>query len=266
MTGPRETAGMHTSALRETFLACDLFRPSELRIVVTDMDRLLLGGAMPADTLELAALPGSGYFTERRELGVINLGESGHIAVGEDTYSLAQLDVLYIGAGNPRVSFSSCNGSRPLFYFLSCPAHRRLPVRHIKSRDTAGERIGSTGNASRRTLRKYIHPDGGASCQLVMGLTQLDPGSVWNTLPPHTHSRRSEVYLYTGLGDAAVIHLMGEPGETRHLVVRDNQAVLSPSWSVHSGAGTASYSFVWGMAGENQTFTDIDPVEPHQLR
>lgn len=259
---------MESATLRNTFLVQSLFVPSELRLVLTDMDRLALGGVMPRAMLCLPPCRefGTSYFTERRELGIVNLGEPGHVWVGDQRHSLDRLDFLYIGAGNERVAFQPCSDSQPCFYFLSCPAHQPLPAVRIGRNQVSGELIGEADNASRRRLRKYIHPGAMRSCQLVMGVTDLEPGSVWNTMPPHTHSRRSEVYLYAGLGDGVAVHLMGEPDQTRHLIVRDLEAILSPSWSMHSGVGTRPYSFIWGMAGENQEFADMDPIELHQLR
>jgi 4-deoxy-L-threo-5-hexosulose-uronate ketol-isomerase len=246
----------------------DLFASGDLRLALTDMDRLALGAALPVEPLRLPAVHqfGSAYFTERREMGVVNLGQPGHVRVGVERYSLRPFDFLYIGLGNEEIWFEPCAGSKPAFYFLSCPAHSRLPVRRIGREEVQPEIIGDATLASRRRLSKFIHPGGALSCQLVMGLTELEAGSVWNTMPPHTHSRRSEIYLYSGLGDGVVVHLIGEPDQTRHVMVRDLQAILSPSWSVHSGAGSRPYSFIWGMAGENQSFSDMDPVELHQLR
>ncbi|MEP7363087.1 MAG: 5-dehydro-4-deoxy-D-glucuronate isomerase [Acidobacteriota bacterium] len=268
LPGPVETARLGTAELRHSFLVEHLFKPSELRVVLTDMDRLVLGGAMPTAPLRLEAGSefGTAYFAERRELGIVNLGEPGHVFVEGERYSLANRDFLYVGAGNREISFASCEDSRPCFYFLSCPAHQSLPVVHVPRDEAQSEVIGDAGRASRRRLSKYIHPEGARSCQLVMGLTELEDGSVWNTMPPHTHSRRSEIYLYFGLEDGVAVHLMGEPTQTRHLIVRDREAILSPSWSMHSGAGTRPYSFIWGMAGENQAFSDMDAVDLHQLR
>lgn len=268
LPGPRETVLLDTAALRASFLVESLFTAGELNILLTDMDRLVLGAALPITSLALPACPAlrQSFFTERRELGIINIGEPGHVTVNGQRFSLGNRDGLYIGAGHEEITFESGAGSSPCFYFLSCPAHTNLPAVRIGYREVEPELLGAAGNASRRRLRRYIHPGGVASCQLVMGLTELDPGSVWNTAPPHTHERRSEVYLYTGLDENVVVHLMGEPHQTRHLIVRDRQAVLSPSWSVHCGAGTGPYSFIWGMAGENQSFSDMDPVKLHQLR
>lgn len=268
LAGPRETAQMDTVALRGTFLVDSLFASAELRMVVTDMDRLAVGGVVPRAKLLLPSCPGFGteYFTERRELGVVNLGEAGHVWVGTQRFVLQNFDFLYIGVGNPGVWFEPCEATQPCFYFVSCPAHRSLPLAYCARSEARAEIIGDSASASRRRLSKFIHPGGAASCQLVMGLTELESGSVWNTMPPHTHSRRSEVYLYVGLEEGIAVHLMGEPAQTRHLIVRDREAVLSPSWSLHSGAGTRPYSFIWGMAGENQSFTDMDAVELNQLR
>lgn len=259
---------MDSAELRAGFLVDDLFAPAELRLVITDMDRVALGGVVPQERVSLPSCRsfGTEYFTERREMGVVNLGEPGHVWVGADRFRIETLDFLYIGAGNPSVSFEPCEGTQPIFYFLSCPAHRNLPAVQSRHGDARAELLGDATGASRRRLSKVIHPGGAASCQLVMGLTELESGSVWNTMPPHTHSRRSEVYLYTALEDGILVHLMGEPAETRHLIVRDREAVLSPSWSLHSGVGTKPYSFIWGMAGENQSFTDMDVVELDQLR
>jgi len=268
LPGPRETARMDSAGLRDAFLVDDLFASRELRLTLTDLDRIALGAAMPVEPLRLPNCPelGTAFFAERREIGVVNVGQAGHIRVGEERYSLQTGDFLYIGAGNRDIQFESCIGTSPCFYFLSCPAHAPLPVRRIGRDEVHPEILGDAGLASRRRLRRYIHPGGAPSCQLVMGLTELESGSVWNTMPPHTHSRRSEVYLYYGLDNGAVTHLMGEPRETRHIFVRNREAVLSPSWSMHCGAGTKPYSFIWGMAGENQNFFDMDPVDLDQLR
>ncbi len=264
-----ESANLSTEALREAFLIGDLFAPGELRLALTDLDRLVVGVAMPRETpirLPAPAEFGTAYFTERREIGVCNLGPAGHVRVGDAVYSLGTMDFLYIGIGNPEVFFESCGDAHPRFYMLSCPAHRAFPVTRVTRQEAQSEVIGSGERANRRRLNRYLHPDGAASCQLVMGMTELESGSVWNTMPTHTHTRRSEVYLYTGLGDGIVVHLMGEPERTRHLIVRNNEVILSPPWSIHCGAGTKSYAFVWGMAGENQSFSDIDPVETNHLR
>lgn len=268
MPGPRETLGLGAKELRDAFLVSGLFAGGELRLVITDMDRMIVGACMPSAPMRLESVPAlrSTYFMDRREMGIVNLGGPGHVRIEGDRCSLSPLDFLYVGAGTRDIWFEPCGDSQPRFYFLSCPAHTRHPVRRVAREETPVETLGDAASASRRRLRKFIHPGGAASCQLVMGMTELDQGSVWNTMPPHTHGRRSEVYLYSGLGEGVVVHLMGEPRQTRHLIVGDMQAVLSPAWSIHCGAGTQPYSFVWGMAGENQDFTDMDPLKPSELR
>jgi 4-deoxy-L-threo-5-hexosulose-uronate ketol-isomerase len=268
LPGPRETAGLNTAGLRDSFLVQDLFAPSEIRLLVTDMDRLAIGGAIPRRKLHLPACNefGTAYFTERREMGVVNLGETGHVLVGDSRYSLGPMDFLYIGVGQPDIAFEPCGDTQPCFYFLSCPADRRLPVVRIGREEVIPDEIGDAHTATRRKLSRFIHPDGAASCRLVMGLTELESGSVWNTMPPHTHSRRCEVYLYTGLEDGIAVHLLGEPDQSRHVIVHDREAVLSPSWSLHTAAGSRPYSFIWGMTGENQSFADMDPVSLLDLR
>jgi 4-deoxy-L-threo-5-hexosulose-uronate ketol-isomerase len=262
-------ARLDTAGLREAFLVETLFAEGELRLAITDLDRLVIGAAIPTTKpLTLPAAPefGTEYFTARREVGIMNLGPAGHVRVGDTLHSLGPMDFLYIGTGHPHVTFERCGDATPSFYFLSCPAHHAFPVVRVGAEEAQSETIGDATTASRRRLNRYLHPDGAQSCQLVMGMTQLESGSVWNTMPPHTHPRRSEVYLYNGLGDDVVVHLLGEPNQTRHVIVRDREAVLSPSWSLHCGAGTKPYSFIWGMAGENQSFSDIDPVETNHLR
>lgn len=268
LPGPRETATLGSAALREAFLVDGLFAAGELRCLLTDLDRLVVGACQPTASTPLPPIPElrSAYFNERRELGIVNLGDSGHVVADGQRFSLASHDFLYIGAGTRDITFEPCGASQPKFYFLSAPAHVALPTKRIARDEALEEQIGEAATASRRTLRKYIAPGLVESCQLVMGLTELELGSVWNTMPPHTHSRRSEIYLYFGLEDGAVLHLMGEPHQTRHLLLSDYQAALSPAWSIHCGAGTRPYSFVWGMAGENQDFNDMDLLKPSELR
>lgn len=256
-----------SSSLRENFLAENLFEPGELRIIATDLDRLTVGAAMPAGEIRLPPCRefGTSFFAERRELGIINIGAPGVVRVGSRSFSLDRLDCLYIGKGEPEIVFESVTSASPAFYFLSCPAHQKHPTAKVTRADAQSMIIGSQASASHRRLNKCIHPGGIQSCQLVMGFTELEPGSVWNTMPSHTHIRRSEIYLYFDLGENLVVHLYGPPGNTRHLIVRDRQAVLSPPWSLHAGAGTANYRFIWGMAGENQDFEDVDPVAPASL-
>ena len=270
---PEAISSICPAALRAKFLLHDLFVPGRAHLCSTDLDRLIVGGICPREDIELRAFQdlGTRTFHERRESGVINVGGRGTILVNEREIILDRFDCLYIGAGEHAVTFRSANPSvdsreePPAFYFLSCPAHRALPVMKASLADAHIEEIGTSENCSRRRLVQYIHEGGIQSCQLVMGFTEVLDGSVWNTMPPHVHSRRSEVYLYFDLGDGIVMHFMGEPECTRHLVVRNRQAVLSPPWSIHCGVGTGRYRFIWGMAGENQAFTDMDPVSIHEL-
>lgn len=262
-----EVCHMSTALLRERFIADGLFEPGEIHVVYTDLDRMVLGGAAPERPLHLPSYAelASDYFAERREIGVMNIGGRGAIRAGGVEYELEFMDCLYIGRGVAEVIFQRAGDEPPLFYFLSCPAHHAYPTRKVAHADAQREVIGDPANASRRIIHKYIHPNGAQSCQLVMGMTALEPNSVWNTMPPHLHSRRTEAYLYFGLGEGIVVHLMGPPSDTRSLIVRDREAVLSPSWSIHCAAGTQAYNFVWGMAGENQDFGDMDPVSLKDL-
>jgi 4-deoxy-L-threo-5-hexosulose-uronate ketol-isomerase len=258
-----EISRMNTAELRHHILVNDLFSVGEMKLVSTELDRLIVGGIVPREPVALPSLRklGTSYFTERREVGVINIGGRGEVTVGERVYGLEYLECIYIGIGEEYVSFANGSDGQAAFYLLSAPAHRKLPTCKAGVHEARVQEIGSEANASRRKLVQYIHEDGIQSCQLVMGYTSIERGSVWNTWPPHTHMRRSEIYLYFNLGGDLLIHLFGEPGESRHVVVRDRQAVLSPPWSIHSGVGTGAYSFVWGMAGENRTFADMDPVD-----
>ena len=262
---------LSTDELRSSFLVQGLFRPGEINLRHLDLDRVVLGGAVPlasALQLEAPASLAASYFAERRELGVLNIGERGTIVVDGERYCLERRDVLYIGRGSRDVSFESDDAARPArFYIVSYPAHGSHPTKHIGHAQADATELGTTERANRRRLAKYIHPAAMPSAQLVMGVTELMPGSVWNTMPSHTHSRRSEVYLYFDLpSDAVVVHLMGEPTETRHLVVRDGDVVLSPPWSIHSGCGTSNYTFCWAMGGENQDFTDMQAVDMRELK
>jgi 4-deoxy-L-threo-5-hexosulose-uronate ketol-isomerase len=265
-TDPESFKGMNSQTLRRSFLMEGLFAPDTVPMVYAELDRSITGSAVPvtrklrleSSRKEMAA----DYFAERREIGIINIGAEGAVLVDGKEYVLESRDALYIGRGAKEVVFSSCAAGTPAkFYFVSYPAHREYPTQHIRLADAAPLKLGSTREANQRTIHKYIHPGAFPTCQLVMGLTQLEPGSVWNTWPPHTHQRRSEVYLYFGLDEnAAVIHLMGQPEETRHLIVRNQQAIIAPSWSIHAGVGTQSYAFIWAMGGENQVFDDMDGI------
>ncbi len=267
----RAASVLSPDELRQEFLVAGLFRPGEANFRWWETDRTVLGAIVPAGAeLPLPNPPGlkSAYFLERREAGIINLGGPGVVRVDGTDYALASLDGLYLGRGVKAVSFASNSPSAPArFWLLSYPAHVAHPTRQVVHADMKGDRLGTRENANERTIFKYFHPGAFPTCQLVMGFTRLETGNVWNTMPPHTHLRRSEVYLYFNLPPgAAVFHFMGAPQSTRHLVVRDLEAVLSPPWSIHCGAGTAAYSFVWGMGGENQEFVDMDPAPLADLR
>lgn len=254
---------MATAELRRHFLIGGLFAPGNIEMVHTGLDRLIAGGVTPAPELRLPNFEdlASEYFTERREFGVINIGDPGEVQVGDRTFAVGALECLYVGIEEPDVVFRTWAGGQAEFYLLSAPAHKKFPTCAAGLSQASIHQIGTQANASRRKLVQYIHEDGIQSCQLVMGYTAIEEGSVWNTWPPHTHARRSEVYLYFGLGNNPLIHLVGEPSASRHVVVRDREAVLSPPWSIHTGVGTGAYSFVWGMAGENKAFADMDPVD-----
>lgn len=269
--GRKEYERMTTRELRETFLVEGLFTPGEIRLAYWETDRAVVGSAVPTTAplkLEVAQELASDFFCERREVGVLNVGAPGQVTVDGTVYNLAALDCLYIGRGSRDVSFVSVDPVQPAkFYVISYPAHTTHPTALATQKDATQRRLGSQETANQRTLFQYIHEGGVKSCQLVMGFTQLHAGSVWNTMPPHTHARRSEVYLYFGVPpDAAVVHLMGPGDETRHLLIHSEQVVLSPLWSIHAGCGTQAYSFVWAMGGENQRFDDMDGVAVSGLR
>lgn len=261
-----------TAELRQNFLIETLFAPDRVDLNYWETDRTIVGSAVPvsgalkleASRKELAA----DHFLERREIGILNIGGKGSVEVDGEVFELGKLDCLYIGRGADSVLFRSADGTAPArFYLLSYPAHTTHPTALMRQSEATAVQLGAPETANERTIYKYIHADGIRSCQLVMGITCMKTGSVWNTMPPHTHLRRSEAYLYFDMDPAhRVIHLMGEPSETRHLVVAPGQAVLSPVWSIHSGAGTSSYSFCWGMGGENQDFNDMDGFPIADLR
>ena len=256
---------MTTDELRDAFLVDKLFQPGRIDLTYVDLDRTVIGSAVPlGKPLALETDPDlrADYFTERRELGVLNIGAAGAMEVDGVTYQLSNLDALYVGRGSKLITFSSHNASAPAeFYLLSYPAHATYPVAKVEAGAAASAVLGSSETANHRRINRLIHLQGVRSCQLVMGYTQLTQGSVWNTMPPHTHMRRSEVYLYFNLKpEDRVIHLMGPAHETRHIVVADKQVVVSPGWSIHAGVGTASYTFCWGMGGENQVYSDMDPL------
>ncbi|MDO8543864.1 MAG: 5-dehydro-4-deoxy-D-glucuronate isomerase [Opitutaceae bacterium] len=266
---PEATNTLSTDDLRARFLIGDLFQPGAVNAHYTDLDRMIVGGAVPTTAplpLPAAKETGTAFFLERREIGILNLGSNGTVRVSGANHELGPLDCLYVGLGEKDVTFASGAGGPAAFFFISAPAHAKHPTAVARRADVRTDPIGDAAKANRRRINKLIHPDGVKSCQLVMGFTEFEPGSVWNTMPPHTHSRRSEVYLYFDLGDNVVFHFMGQPAATRHLVVRDREAVLSPAWSIHCGAGTGAYRFVWAMAGDNQAFADMDAVSPAELR
>ena len=257
--------GLDTEGLRSNFLISGLFLSDQITMTYSHVDRMIAGGITPATkALTLAATKelGTTYFLERREMGIINIGGAGSIAVDGTKHSVGARDGFYISMGSKEVTFASDDPSNPAkFYFNSAPAHRACPTRLVTMAQAKHVELGSAAECNKRVINQFIHPAVLESCQLVMGMTVFSEGSVWNTMPVHTHERRMEVYLYFDMPkDRVVFHLMGKPGETRHIVVRNEQAVISPSWSIHAGVGTGSYTFIWGMAGENQTFTDMDNV------
>jgi len=267
---PKDVKHYTTDRLREEFLIQNLFAAGETKMVYSHIDRIITGASMPIAPLKLKAGDElrAEYFLQRRELGVINIGGKGTITVDGTEYVLENKDGIYIGMGSQDVTFASEEEKNPAkFYFNSAPAHMTYPTVLIKPEDCVTVELGSLEDANHRILRKYILPGQVESCQLEMGMTQLMPGSVWNTMPCHTHDRRMEVYLYFDMKeDAIVMHYMGEPKETRHIVMRNEEAVISPSWSIHSGSGSRAYTFIWGMVGENQDFDDMDTVQMTELR
>lgn len=263
---------MTTEELREAFLIDSLFTINEIPMVYSDIDRSITGSAVPmGKKLKLTATKkemAAEYFCERRELGVINIGEKGSVFIDGKEYLMENKDGLYIGKGAKEIEFSSAQDKPPAkFYFVSYPAHKEYPVKQIKFTEATKRNLGSTADANKRTINQYIHPGTMQTCQLVMGLTELEEGSVWNTMPAHTHQRRSEVYMYFNIKpDSYVVHLNGEASETRHIIIRNEQAVLSASWSLHAGCGTRNYSFIWAMGGENQVFDDMDAIPMTEMK
>ena len=273
-TSPEHLPGMDTAELRRRFLVEDLFADDQVTAMYTHHDRMVLAGAKPVTrtlTLETSPEIRSDYFLERREAGIVNIGGAGTVTVDGTAYDLAHGSCLYVGRGAIDVTFASTDvdGEQgpARFYLVSAPAHTAYPTTLVPAGAGNTRELGDALSSNRRTLNQYIHEKGVQSCQVVMGVTTLHPGSVWNSMPAHTHDRRTECYLYFDLqADARVIHLMGEPSETRHLVVGNEEAVISPSWSIHAGIGSASYSFVWAMAGENQSFDDMDGFAITEMR
>jgi 4-deoxy-L-threo-5-hexosulose-uronate ketol-isomerase len=268
---PNEVKGMDTASLRTNFHVGDLVQDDQLNLVYSHFDRVIIGGVKPVQQsviLRNEAELRADYFLERRELGIINTGGAGTVTADGVTYSLNKLDALYLGKGTKAVSFSSVSAKEPaVFFLLSSPAHHTYPNRSMTKEEASPVNLGEVTTSNQRTIYKYIHQEGIQSCQLVMGLTVLSHGSVWNSVPPHTHTRRMEVYFYFDVPEQhRVFHFMGQPTETRHIVMANHEAVISPPWSMHFGAGTSSYGFIWGMAGENYTFTDMDQVAIAEIR
>lgn len=268
--GPSTSNKMSTEELRESYLCDDLIQDDMISMVYWEVERSIVGVARPLSRdLELTCPKEikAASFCERRELCIVNLGGAGMIQVEGIDYPMERFDFLYAGAGTENIIFKQFqDGDAPLFYFISYPAHRRTGVAHIPFKSKEGKQLGDSIRCNSRILHPMVTPENVDTCQLVMGITLINEGSVWNTMPPHTHARRSEIYFYFNLAeDALVIHLMGKPESTRHLIVRNNQAVLSPSWSIHSGVGTDNYGFVWAMGGENQAFDDMDSVAREDL-
>lgn len=267
---PDEIKRMTTEHLKLNFLVPGVMQKNSINFTYSHYDRMVIGGAVPADTelsLNNSRHLRSEYFLQRREMGVINVGGTGNIEIDGKSYRLSKLDCLYIGRGAREVHFNSAEENEPAhFFILSTPAHTSYSTTYMSGSSATPAELGSAETSNERVIYKYIHEDGIKSCQLVMGLTILKNGSVWNTMPAHTHNRRMEAYFYFDLpGEQRVFHIMGEPQQTRHLVVANHQAIISPPWSIHSGCGTSSYSFIWGMAGENQSFTDMDSIQIKDL-
>ena len=278
---PKDVRYYTTERLREEFLIDDLFHTGEIKLVYSHIDRIITGSAVPVEPIALTAGEElrAEYFCQRRELGVINIGPAGSITVDGRRYEVGYKEGMYIGMGSKDIIFESADPKNPArFYLNSAPAHKTYPTKLIKLEGEASEdvviikdenkvELGCLEESNHRVINKYILPGQVESCQLVMGMTALKPGSVWNTMPCHTHDRRMEVYLYFDMpDDALVMHYMGEPTETRHIIMRNEQAVISPSWSIHSGCGTQAYTFIWGMVGENQDFDDMDGCAMQDLR
>jgi 4-deoxy-L-threo-5-hexosulose-uronate ketol-isomerase len=257
---------MDTDELRSHFLAQGMFRDGEIRLVYTHYDRVTVGGAVPAGgslTLDKVDETRTPSFLDRREMGIVNIGETGEVTADGESWTMERGDVLYLGRGAGAVTFSG----QGRFYITSAPAHATFPNRLIRISDAKKMELGDAATSNKRAIYQFIHPLVMESCQLVLGYTQLLEGSVWNTMPAHHHDRRMEAYLYWGMEpEARVIHLMGEPEQTRHLVVANEEGAISPTWSIHAGAGIGAYTFIWAMAGDNVDYTDMDFVQPAELK
>lgn len=267
---PDQYANFTTAQLRTAFHIPGLFVADDIKAIYTHYDRLIVGGAYPVTRslkLETHSALKAAYFLERRELGIINVGDSGSVKVDDKLFTLRNKEALYVGRGAKEVIFQQEAGSSPRFYFNSAPAHTAYPTRKVSLEEADTVEIGSIETSNHRVIRKLLVNSVLPSCQLQMGLTELKKGSVWNTMPPHTHERRMEAYFYFDISEGnAVCHFLGKPTETRHIWMSDQEAVLSPPWSIHSGSGTSNYSFIWGMAGENLDYSDMDAVKPAELR
>ncbi|KEI13794.1 5-dehydro-4-deoxy-D-glucuronate isomerase [Clostridium novyi] len=268
---PEDSKKYTTEELRKYYHVENIFKKDEISLTYSHVDRIVFGGAMPRDrelSLTAGKEMGVDFFLQRREMGVINVGGEGSIILDGSEYEMKKRDGLYIGMGIKEVKFKSKDNSNPAkFYINSVPAHRSYPIAKIDIENANPVQCGEQENVNKRTIYQYVHPSVCESCQLLMGMTVLEPGNVWNTMPCHTHERRMEVYFYFDMDeDTRVFHLMGEPQETRHIVMKNEEATISPSWSIHSGVGTASYTFIWGMCGENQTFDDMDHVKMQDLK
>ena len=264
---------LDTIGLRQQFLVENIFEPDQVTLTYSQIDRIIVGGIQPVTKAvtfspELGKHTGTDFFLQRRELGLINIGGGALVVVDSKTFEVAPKEALYIGQGAKAVEFRSVDSANPAKLYFNCaPAHTAYPHKKINLSEASPETLGDAKNSNRRTIHKFIVPDVLPTCQLLMGMTQLEPGSLWNTMPCHQHDRRMEVYFYFDMpADGVVFHMCGEPTETRHVVVRNEQAVISPSWSIHSGVGTQAYTFIWGMVGENQVFKDMDHVPMTALR
>lgn len=274
-TGKEPFSRMNTEELRKEFLIQNIFNKDDVSAVYSHVDRIVTMGCMPVDeevNIEKNIDPwknfGVNYLLERRELGTINIGGDGVVKADDKEYVVKNYDALYLPMGTKKITFCSLDKAKPAkFYILTCPAHKPCPATLIPYDKAIHKHLGSLKDSNERTINQYIHPDILETCQLSMGLTHLEEGSVWNTMPAHTHERRMEVYFYFDIPEnQAVFHFMGEPGETRHIVMHNDEAVINPSWSIHSGCGTTNYTFIWGMCGENRAYDDQDWLKTEDLR
>lgn len=270
-THPEHAKTFTTEQIREHYLIEALFEAGEIKLVYSMEDRAIVGGISPLE--DVIALKGydeikADYFLERREAGIFNVGGSGKIKVDGETYEMKTKDCLYVGMGKKELLFESDSTANPAkFYLFSAPAHKEYPTQQVAFNDIEGDRMGSNVNANDRVIKRMIHEEGIQSCQIAMGMTKLHAGSVWNSMPTHTHNRRMEVYLYFDLDEQdRMFHMMGEADQTRHIVMKNEEAVISPPWSIHCGVATGSYTFIWAMAGENKTYRDMDAVSMNELR